>query len=141
MVRFLNNHNGNHSKHFIMTESKDALSIPDNQEELKETAKDVQRDLREDDGEQQNVIKEALKKEQQPKSADDVSPLQNTHAVGTSGGDQRAKDVKPPKNNVDETDKDPSAPEEPAPIEEPGKTNQPPTKEYDEPDTAPPLRT
>ncbi len=35
-------------------------------------------------------VKAALKKERQPISAEDLSPLQNTSETGTTGGDQRA---------------------------------------------------
>lgn len=34
-------------------------------------------------------VKEAAKKEQQPMSAEDLSPLHNTNNIGTTGADQR----------------------------------------------------
>lgn len=42
------------------------------------------------------VVKEALKKENQPARAGDLSHLHDTHEIGTSGGDQRAKDTESP---------------------------------------------
>lgn len=36
--------------------------------------------------------KAAEKKEKQPSRPEDLSPIHNTHEIGTSGGDQRAKD-------------------------------------------------
>ncbi|MBC7887726.1 MAG: hypothetical protein H7Z13_07535 [Ferruginibacter sp.] len=38
------------------------------------------------------TVKSALKIEKQPVTADDLSPLHNTIAIGTSGGDQRASE-------------------------------------------------
>lgn len=39
-----------------------------------------------------SAAKAAQKKEKQPANAEDLSPLHNTHEVGTAGGDQRAPD-------------------------------------------------
>ena len=72
-------------------------------------------------------------KEQQPSREGDLSPVHNTHEVGTSGGDQRAKDTEPEHDmkkgeavitNLDKEEV------EPAPVEEPG--NKADIK-YDEP--------
>ena len=48
-----------------------------------------------EDGKNDPSVNAALIKENQPKSNADLSPLQNTHQVGTSGGDQRDNDIKP----------------------------------------------
>lgn len=46
------------------------------------------------------VVKEALKKERQPNTPDDFSPLHNTREKGTSGGDQRVREHEPNEENV-----------------------------------------
>ena len=51
-----------------------------------------------EEGKNDQSVKDALKKEKQPTFDADLSPLQNTHQVGTSGGDQRDNDIKPNKS-------------------------------------------
>lgn len=43
------------------------------------------------DGKNDNSVSEALKKEKQPSRSGDLSPLHDTQAIGTAGGDQRAR--------------------------------------------------
>ena len=38
-------------------------------------------------------VQEALKREKQPVSEEDLSPLQNNKSVGTTGGDQRESEI------------------------------------------------
>ena len=85
-----------------------------------------------------NPVDQALKKEKQPSSAEDLSDIHNTHEIGTSGGDQRAPDVAPP---VPEGEDDqPGKPVRPIPVEEPGEGSAPEI-EYDEPGKEPPVHT
>ncbi len=56
----------------------------ENLEEIKETLKQAKNDP---------AVKEALKKEKQPVTTDDLSPLHNTREIGTTGGDQRASET------------------------------------------------
>ena len=44
------------------------------------------------DASKDSAVKEALKKEKQPVSTDDLSAVHNTTEIGTSGGDQRASE-------------------------------------------------
>ena len=83
-------------------------------------------------------INQALKKEKQPTSPDDLSPIHNTHEIGTSGGDQRAPDVSPPAPEAE--DDQPGKPVRPIPVEEPG-DGAAPEIEYDEPSKEPPVHT
>jgi hypothetical protein len=55
-----------------------------NMQEIKETLKQAKNDP---------AVKDALKKEKQPVTPDDLSPLHNTRETGTSGGDQRASET------------------------------------------------
>ena len=76
-------------------DSDDELSDKERQERLNATLQAAKSD---------SSVKAALKKEMQPVSIDDFSPLQNTSATGTTGGDQRAteeelKQVGQPVNN------------------------------------------
>jgi len=57
-----------------------------NEGEIKKTFKEAKNDP---------AVKQAMKKEKQPGGADDLSPLHNTREIGTSGGDQRAREVDP----------------------------------------------
>ena len=66
---------------------KNTKSSPENQEstsEIKETLKAAKND---------SSVTAATKKEKQPVTPDDLSAIHNTHEVGTSGGDQRARDA------------------------------------------------
>jgi hypothetical protein len=54
--------------------------------------------------EEENAGTEMPDKERQPTRAEDLSSIHNTHEVGTSGGDQRAKDDKP----LQDTPEDPA---------------------------------
>ncbi len=84
-------------------------------------------------------VDQALKKEKQPTSPEDLSELHNTHEIGTSGGDQRAPDVEPEKNEEEDSEQ-PGKPVRPIPVEEPGE-GAAPEVEYDEPKQDPPLQT
>lgn len=59
-------------------------SNKENVEEIKEALKQAKNDP--------SVI-DALKKEKQPETTDDLSPLHNTREIGTAGGDQRASET------------------------------------------------
>ncbi|MCW3091566.1 MAG: hypothetical protein JWP81_2635 [Ferruginibacter sp.] len=45
-----------------------------------------------DKGKNDSAVKEALKKEKQPSTEEDLSPLHNNKSIGTTGGDQRASE-------------------------------------------------
>ena len=62
------------------TSSPENPAYDDNKEEIKETLNDQKNDP---------AVKDALKKEQQPVSPDDLSSLHNNREIGTSGGGQR----------------------------------------------------
>lgn len=57
----------------------------------KENKKAVNKTLRE--ARQDSAAKDAQKREKQPSAPEDLSPLLDTHEVGSSGGDQRASKV------------------------------------------------
>ncbi|MEO6230657.1 MAG: hypothetical protein ABJB11_01380 [Ferruginibacter sp.] len=103
-----------------MTNDENSNSdAPKNEKEIKQTAYEAGKLMKET--EKSNPVKDALKKETNPTSADDLSAIHNTHEVGTSGGDQRAPDNEAVKNplNKDDNDNDPAAPQKPSPVEEP----------------------
>ena len=65
---------------------KKTESSPEEQENTKEV-KETLREAKND-----SSVTSAAKKEKQPMNPGDLSPIHNTHEVGTSGGDQRARD-------------------------------------------------
>ena len=75
-----------------------------------------------EDGKNDSSVNDALIKEDQPTSVADLSPLQNTHQVGTSGGDQRDYDIKPnipDENHNDDPLKNAIGSKAKEPVEEP----------------------
>ena len=66
---------------------KNTESSPEEQENTKEV-KETLREAKND-----SSVASAIKKEKQPVNPGDLSPIHNTHEVGTSGGDQRARDA------------------------------------------------
>ncbi len=72
-----------------MENSKDSQSQPDqypdkeNLQEIRKTLKQAKNDP---------SVKAALKKEMQPVTPDDLSPIHNTRETGTTGGDQRTSE-------------------------------------------------
>lgn len=86
--------------------------------------------------ENDNPVKQASKKERQPGAAEDLSSIHDTHAVGTSGGDQREPDREAPSNDDDPAQ--PGKPQKPIPVEEPGEGSAPDVI-YDEPGSEPEL--
>lgn len=118
-----------------MTNNENANSVsPGNEKEIKQHANEAGKLMKQDI--ENNPVKEALKKEISPTSADDLSVIHNTHEVGTSGGDQREPDIEPVKKPLNENDKDdnPFAPQKPLPVEEPETHSKNPQPIYEEPD-------
>ncbi|MEO5893322.1 MAG: hypothetical protein ABIQ31_23930 [Ferruginibacter sp.] len=68
------------------TSSTDIGQEGQDRQELKETL---------DEGKNNAAVKDALKKEKQPQTPEDLSPLHNNREIGTSGGDQRASESEP----------------------------------------------
>ena len=68
----------------------DNQQLPDSDNELSEEKKLAQLEATLQVAKNDSSVKAALKKERQPVSAEDLSPLQNTSETGTTGGDQRA---------------------------------------------------
>jgi hypothetical protein len=64
------------------------INDPDkeNMKEIKETLKQAKNN---------SAVTDALKKEKQPVTTDDLSSLHDTRETGTSGGDQRAREADP----------------------------------------------
>ncbi len=89
-------------------------------------------------GSNQNPVDQALRKEKQPTSSEDLAPIHNTHEIGTSGGDQRAPDKQPPVPPAE--DDQPGQPVPPVPVEEPG-DGAAPEPEFEEPGKEVPQRT
>ena len=61
----------------------------ENKDEIKSNLQEVKEKVNQ---EGTNPVKEALKKELQPTTDADISPLTNNQQVGTTGGDQRASE-------------------------------------------------
>jgi hypothetical protein len=89
------------------------------------------------DSAKKTPVDQALVKEKQPTSPEDLSAVHNTHEIGTSGGDQRAPDVEPEKKEEEESEQ-PGKPVRPIPVEEPGE-GAAPEVEYDDPKNEPPM--
>lgn len=69
---------------------KNNQQMQDSDKELSDEEKLTQLNATLQAAKNDSSVKAALKKERQPVSADDLSPLQNTSETGTTGGDQRA---------------------------------------------------
>ncbi|CAN5451976.1 hypothetical protein BH11BAC3_BH11BAC3_14120 [soil metagenome] len=125
-----------------MTNDENANSeAPRNEKEIKQSAYEAGKLMKEE--EKSNPVKDALKKEISPTSADDLSAIHNTHEVGTSGGDQRAPDNQAVKNpsKLNDYDNDPGTPPKPAPVEEPEAAPGDSSIIYDDPGTDPEINT
>ncbi len=105
--------------------TKNNKTPEDSGDQLKESVNEVQKMINKAD--KTDPVSLALKKEQQPSVTGDLSPIHNTHATGTSGGDQRVPDIEPPP--IGPTGENPNGKEDnpvtPVPVTEPDKGDKP----------------